>query len=339
MPAALVAFTYTVVSWARQQIFAISVLTAVALALVWPHAAESKYAGLAAELAVALIFFLQGLSLAMSKMLSGARPLRLHIFVLGWNFVLLPALAALLIAPFSLLLGSELRVGIWMLAILPTTIASATALAAASGGAVPQAIFASIFSNLLAVVLVPMLALAYFSTAAGVEMQFMLVWSKLFWIVVLPLLLGRGFRRAFRGGSVNLSRRVKWLPRAAIILIVYLSFSESVKAGFIDALPLAQFIYVLAAIVLLLFFASVAVWFSSGWLGIRRDERVSAFFTASQKSIATGLPLLTTTFAAMSVPLDRGLILVPLLIYHSLQLLVGAILVPKLGLYVSKEAS
>lgn len=323
------ASTCPVICWVRQQGFVLGLFAVVLLAFVWPEPAHFEYAELAASFAVALIFFLQGLSLAMRQMLSGARPLRLHVFVLGWNFILFPALAALLSAPLSIVLGRELSMGLWMLAILPTTIASATALTVASGGAVPQAIFASIFSNLLAILVVPLLALVYLSSAGGVEISLMPVFIKLCWIVLLPLLIGQGFRRAFRECSISITQRTAWLPKAAILYIVYLSFAQSVSSGLLHALPLSQMALALFAVVLLLLSASWAVWKSAKWLNIDEGVRVTAFFTASQKSLATGLPLLTTIFASASVSLDVGLVLVPLLLFHPLQLFLGGVLVPR----------
>lgn len=320
-----------VTSRVRQRIFVLCLFAAVALAVIWPlseGAALTRWAELAANVAVALIFFLQGLSLATRQMLAGSRPLRLHLFVLGWNFLLFPLLAALFHAPVTHFLGRELMIGFWMLAILPTTIASATALTVAAGGAVPQAIFASIFSNLLAVLLVPLLAVAYLAKAGGAEVALLPVFAKLCWIVLLPLLLGQCWRRCHHELATAISRSARWLPQAAILYIVYLSFAQSFAAGLAGMLPLWQLVGTLLAVTLFLLLASWAVWRSSNWINLQEDERVSAFFTGSQKSIATGLPLLTAIFAAASLPVDTGLVLLPLLLYHSLQLFLGGILAP-----------
>ncbi|WP_146209229.1 bile acid:sodium symporter [Coraliomargarita sinensis] len=321
-----------VIYWVRQQGFMLLLCAAVLMAFVWPqpgHANAVGYADLAADLSVALIFFVQGLSLATKKMLAGSRPVRLHVFVLGWNFILFPALASLLNAPMSFLLGQELCMGFWMLAILPTTIASATALTAASGGAVPQAIFVSILSNLLAVLLVPLLAVAYLSHASGADVSLFPVLIKLCWLVLLPLALGQCLRRSCRAWSIAVSQRARWLPQVAILYIVYLSFAQTVSSGVLTTLSIGRLLTVLCGVLLLLLLVSGAVWRSSGLINLGPGERVAAFYAASQKSIATGLPLLTAVFAAASLPWDTGLILVPLIVYHPLQLLLGGILVPR----------
>lgn len=326
------AFTETVTFWLRKQGFVLLLFSAVLLAFILPEPAAVggvDYVKWTADAAVVLIFLLQGLSLPTRQMLSGSQPVRLHAFVLGWNFILFPVLAALLIAPVSSWLGPEIGMGLWMLAILPTTIASATALTSASGGAVPQAIFASIFSNLLAILFVPLLAIGYLSSASGAEISLAPVFTKLFWIVFVPLFSGQCLRRLFRRTSVAVSQRTRWLPQAAILYIVYLSFAQTVSSGVLEAIPIGRLVGALLAVTLLLLLVSWGVWRSSKWLSLDRAQRTSAFFTASQKSIATGLPLLTTVFGAASLPVETGIILVPLLLYHSLQLLLGGILVSR----------
>lgn len=321
-----------VIFWLRQQGFTLLLFGAVALALWGPgpvHLLESGRAERTAEFAVALIFFLQGLSLPLRQMLAGALPLRLHLFVLGWNFALFPALAAVLIGSLQLLLGPELSVGLWMLAILPTTIASATALTVAAKGGVGQAIFASIFSNLLAVFLVPLLAVVYLSNASGTELSLLPVFIKLGWIVLLPLFAGQCLRRAFRRLCIELSWRTRQLPQLAILYIVYLSMARTVSSGVLETLTPLRLGGAICAVSLLLGLASWGVWQSSKWMKLDEGQRISAFFTASQKSIATGLPLLTAIFGAASTPTETGLILLPLLLYHPLQLLLGGMLAPR----------
>ncbi|HKK18001.1 MAG TPA: bile acid:sodium symporter [Opitutales bacterium] len=318
--------------WLRKQSFVLLLVAAVLIALVWPEPANvggGAYATRLADLAVALIFFLQGLSLPTRRMMAGRRPLRLHAFVLAWNFILFPLSAGLLSAAVSFALGRELSMGLWMLAILPTTIASATAFTAASQGEVPQAIFASIFSNLLGILLVPLLALAYLSASNEAELSLLPVFTKLCWIILMPLLVGQCFRRCFRESSIFLSERLRWLPQAAILYIVYLAFAKNVSSGLLDSLEPGRLFWTLCAVVFLLLLVSWGVWQSAGWIKLSQQARVAAFFTASQKSIATGLPLLTTVFGAASLQLDSGLVLVPLLLYHSLQLLLGGILIPR----------
>lgn len=311
----------------------LGLIAVVLLGIVFPApAAEGGvlHAEITASLAVALVFLMQGLSLATRQMLAGSRPLRLHLFSLGWNFILYPALANLLLLPLVFFLGSDLAMGFWMLAILPPTIASAIAFTASAHAAVPQSIFASIFSNLLAILVVPLLAVTYLQASQGIDVPILPVFIKLCWIVVLPLVVGQFLRRSFRELSITASRRLRYLPQLAILYIVYLAFAESVLSGMPDIVGTIQLFYVFVMSLALLLLSSWAIWYSAAWLKLSQGERVAVFFTASQKSIATGLPLLTSVFAAAGLPADLvAVVLVPLIVYHPLQLLLGGLILPR----------
>ncbi len=329
-----------VIAWLRQQSFALLLFAAVGLAFIWPDpvvAEQGPRADALADAAVAVIFLLQGLSLGMRQILAGARPLRLHAFVLGWNFLFFPALVALLLLPVRYLIGPELSGGLWMLAILPTTIASATALTVAASGGPAAAICASVFSNLLAVVLVPLLAVAYLSSTGGLEVALLPVFEQLARMVLLPLASGQLVRQAFPAGAQAIGARTRRVPQAAILYIVYLSFAQTLDAGVWESLAWWQLTSIGLLVVLLLLLVSWLVWQTSAWMRFNSGQRIAAFYTASQKSIATGLPLLSAIFAAASWPVGSGLLLLPLLIYHPLQLLLGGLLVPGLAKGATKR--
>ena len=69
-------------------------------------------------------------------------------------------------------------------------------------------------------------------------------------------------------------------------------------------------------------------------LGFTRDQQVAATFVAGHKTIAFGMPLLKTIFDGNP---NLALILVPLLIYHPLQLVVGSLAVPAFRKYVEED--
>jgi len=315
----------------RQGFFIPGVFLAIVLAFSWSEAAGSYFFSLLGDLAVASIFLVQGLALATRQMVSGIFPLRLHGFVLGWNFLVYPLLAVLILVPFSFLLPAEFFTGIIMLAVLPSTIASATAFTAAAHGAVPQSIFSSILSNLSAIVIVPLILLLYFGTGRGLEVSVIPVLEKLFLIVVLPLMIGQFFQLFQRERATALGRSMKWLPEWAILYIVYLAFAESFLSGSFRALDTVQLVSVFFVLCFLLVCITILVWYSSGLLKLSKEERIAAFFSASQKSIATGLPLLASFFKASGLPPEiYALLIIPLIIYHPLQLVWAGLLLSRL---------
>ena len=157
----------------RKHAFSLLLIAVIGLAIAFPVAvAEGSVlrSSLPTKLGVAIIFLLQGLSLPLQSLAAGYQPLRLHRFVLIWNFLCFPAVAVLILVPISHLLSDELLVGFGLLALLPTTIASATAYTALSGGNVANAIVATVLSNLMALFVVPIVFVAYFKWEFAVEL-------------------------------------------------------------------------------------------------------------------------------------------------------------------------
>jgi sodium/bile acid cotransporter 7 len=66
----------------------------------------------------------------------------------------------------------------------------------------------------------------------------------------------------------------------------------------------------------------VTTW-GSRTLGFNREDRITAIFCGSKKTLASGVPMAKLIFGAHPA---IGLILLPIMVYHQLQLLVCAVL-------------
>jgi len=82
------------------------------------------------------------------------------------------------------------------------------------------------------------------------------------------------------------------------------------------------------ASVLLLSVALGLTWLAGRVLGFARDERIAALFCGSKKTLASGVPMARLIFGAQP---GLAVILLPIMIYHPLQLLVGGWLAGRLG--------
>jgi len=310
----------------RKHAFTLWLCGAVVLGLLFPGPASAGgclHPEITTKLGVALIFFIQGLSLPMRSLAAGYQPKRLHVFVLSWNYLVFPLVTGLLLLPLSWLLAPELRVGFWLLAILPTTVASAIAFTAISGGAAANAIFSTVFSNLLSVLIVPTLGVAYLATEAEIELSLSPIFWSLSLILVLPLLVGQVVRCIIAAQVARFSKWAKVVSSGIIVFIVHAAFAESVRCGFLQTLSLAALLGVFLSTVAVLLVVSALVWYSAAWLRVSRPQRIAAFFCASHKSLATGLPLASSILVAAPGVLEPATVLIPLLCYHPLQLLLA----------------
>jgi sodium/bile acid cotransporter 7 len=141
-----------------------------------------------------------------------------------------------------------LQLGFGLLAILPTTVASATAFSALAGGHTGNALFASLYSNALAVWLVPALAVSYLSLEAGTSIAVGPIFGQLGLLILLPLLSGQSVRRVAPLEAAWLASRTQWLSPAIIALMVHLAFARSIASGLLETLAFPVLLAVLGGL-------------------------------------------------------------------------------------------
>ena len=320
--------------------FTLWLLCAVGLAILWPSALGGSYqvAEFISKIGIWIIFFFLGTSLTTKEIKNSYRPKRLHAFVLSWNFLLFPAIVALVLVPLTYFLSESLRLGFWLLAVLPTTVFSAVTFSTISGGNSSNAICASVLSNLIAVLLVPSIAVAYFTLEYDLIAPLWHLLSELFLLILLPLLFGQILRKFFPIRTIEISKHTQRLGNWVILFIVYTAFSNSVRSGFFEQLTTTSILGVLLGAAGLLLVVSWLVRISSNWIGLARDQRISVFFCSSQKSLATGIPLATLILSAIPGIVDMATVLIPLMCYHLLQLILAGILTNRWALKIDLDS-
>ena len=83
---------------------------------------------------------------------------------------------------------------------------------------------------------------------------------------------------------------------------------------------------VVSAIVLAVMLA--ATWWGGAALGLSTEDRVALLMCGSKKSLATGLPMASVLFPVAVA----GVVAVPVIVFHQLQLVVCAVLARRLAL-------
>ena len=317
----------------KKHTFSLLLVVVVGLAVVFPEpASETGFLRSSwwVRIGVAIVFFLQGVSLPTRSLVAGYQPLRLHGFVLLWNFIWFPALVALVVFLVRPALSTELVLGFGFLALLPTTIASATAYTSISGGNVANAIVSTVVSNLLAVLLIPVASLFYFKWELAVEIPFGRVLLNLTLMLVVPLVLGQLVQRLVTLDAGKVGLVVRTVSSGIILLIVYLSFAKSVEESLFKQLSSESLIFTVCIVVMLLLFSAVLVWISAAWLKLDTPQRIAAFYCASQKSLAAGLPLVSSILLTVPDMGEVGIVLIPMLCFHPLQMLLAGLVSAKL---------
>ena len=315
--------------------FSLLIFAVVGLAVAFPpplSGNEFLYGGGLARINVVIIFFLQGLSLPTRFLVNGYKPLRLHAFTLFWNFICFPSVAFLLLCPIGRFLSAELLLGFGVLAFLPTTIASATAYTTISDGNVANAIVSTVLSNLLAVFIVPTVSFIYFRVNFSMDIPFGKMLLNLIYMLVIPLVLGQIVQRLFQWNMFKTTKVAKKVSAGLILCIVYLAFARSMNSGILERLSSESLTTTLFAVVLLLLVTNILVWSSASWMQLKMPQRIAAFYCGSQKSLAVGLPLVSSILLSIPDLKNTAMIFIPLLFFHPLQMMLAGIVAPLLKL-------
>ncbi|MCC5835009.1 MAG: bile acid:sodium symporter [Opitutales bacterium] len=309
--------------------FILGLATAILLAFALPEAG-ARGGWLQPEwttrIGIFVIFLLQGCLLATQELWHGSQRHRLNVYVFTWCFLLYPLIAWLLTVVMGGWLQPEVRMGLIFLGLLPTTVSSAVALTQAAGGRVSASIFNTVATNLAGILWVPLISLWLFSAGDLPWAQMGKILLQLSYLIALPLVLGQLLRWIRSDWMDTIRKPAGWISNAIICFIIYAAIADSIISGTWSKSGWQIGIQAAVGVLLLMGIATTAIWFSRHWVGPDSAEQTAAFFCASQKTLATGVPMAAMLFAALD-PSLLGIVLIPLIIFHPLQLVVAALLV------------
>jgi sodium/bile acid cotransporter 7 len=276
---------------------------------------------------VALIFFLHGLTLSFAALHAGALNWRLHVFVQTCTFLLFPLLGLALNAAIGTRMAPELALGLFFLCALPSTVSSSVAMTAMARGNVAGAVFNATLSSLIGIILTPLWVAWVMKTTGAAPDIGPVILDLLKWLV-LPLVIGQVLRPLFGTWAQRHKSKISLVDRFTILMLVYTSFCDSFKQGVWSGHGVGQLLFISFVCTALFALVMVLTAVSSRWLGFTRADRIVAIFCGSKKTLASGVPMAKLIFGAHP---GIGLILLPIMIYHPLQLIVCGILAQRWG--------
>lgn len=299
--------------------FILILLATIAVASYLP--AQGKMLALVSaisNIAIFSLFFFHGLRLSRESVLAGLTHWRLQGAVLLMSFALIPLMAFGLSRLLPVMLTPELWMGVLFLAVLPSTVQAAIASSSMAGGNVAASVVASATSNLVAVFATPLL-FALFGKLGHATGDMSAI-GRIMTLLLLPFLLGQAMRRWMAGWAERRKAMIGKLDRTTIVITVYVAFSAAVIEGLWSRIDGAEFARLAVVVSVLLAAAMMSAWIMGMVLGLAREDRITLLFGGSHKSLATGAPMARILFP----PAEAGLIVIPLMLYHQLQLMVSA---------------
>lgn len=314
--------------------FLLSLIGVVLLAIVWPELGRS---GGLVELqtftsyGVAIVFLLYGLTLSPQKIREGVFNWKLHVVVQLATFLLFPLLVLACLRAFGQGVPTEMALGFFYLAALPSTVSSSVAMTSIAKGNVPGAIFNASLSSLIGVFITPLWVNAYLNSQ-GVGFALGPVVLKIVLLVLAPIVLGQLLRPWLVSWLNRHAALTKLMDRATILAIVLNSFSDSVAEGVWSGHSTASLAGMAAASLALFVLVSLLMWGVCQTLGFNREDNIAGVFCGSKKSLAAGVPMAKLMFGTNPA---IGLIIAPIMLYHFLQLVIVSVVARRLGAQVN----
>jgi solute carrier family 10 (sodium/bile acid cotransporter), member 7 len=301
------------------------IATVVAATLLPAQGTVATAMGAAATAAIVLLFFLHGVRLPRDALVAALSHWRLHATILSCTYLLVPLLGLALRFAVPDLLPPALWVGVLFLCALPSTVQSSIAMVSIGKGNIGGAVASAAASNILGIVLTPLIVGALLQAKGG-AVSFSGVW-KIVLQLLLPFALGHLLRPWLREWATRRKAILTYTDRATIVLAIYSAFSAAVVAGVWQQVPLPR-LAVLALLCAALL--AVVLWLTRAIArraGFSREDEVSIVMCGTQKSLVSGVPMARVLFAGPEV----GLTLLPMMIYHQLQLMVCAVVARRYG--------
>jgi sodium/bile acid cotransporter 7 len=304
--------------WSRIDRFLAAILLTVAFAAIMPARGDGAVAvGWLADAAIVLLFFLHGAKLSPQEALVGARHWRLHSIVFLSTFALFPLLAmsARWLAP--IFLPGPLWAGVILLAALPSTVQASVVFTSVAGGNVPAAMCSATASSLLGVFATPLIA-GFLLANHGLEISARAVVGIVVQLL-LPFVAGQLLRPWISGYLKRHPLALKSVDYGSILILVYAAFSHGVVDGIWHQIGASDLLKVALVDIGLLASVMTILTFGSRQLGFSRADEIAIVFCGSKKSLVNGVPIASLLFAG-----HVGLVVIPLMVFHQMQLMVCA---------------
>lgn len=310
----------------KKQWFTIALVTSLVLGVVLSDLVlPLNPGGIVTSIVVVIMFFNMGLTLPAETIVAGVGNIKVHFYIQFFIFIFVPLYFTLAMFLLKNLINPVVATGILALSCLPTTISTCSVFTQLSEGNSVVTMFNASLSNIAGIIISPLL-LSFILKDSGHSLprgEMLSMFQGLAMKMLLPIGVGQLLRLLLKDFAVKHKKKIGLTNNVLILVIVFFTISmTATNPDFTKSLTgtVVPFLFLALSHYLLVFFA-----YQGGKLfGIKGKELISIVFAAPQKTLAVGVPLLSTWFAG--TPEILGIAILPLLFYHSWQLFTAGIL-------------
>jgi len=280
-----------------------------------------------AQYGVSVIFFFYGLKLSPEKLKEGLFNWRLHLLIQSITFVLFPLIILLIHCFFGNMGNQLLWLGVFYVAALPSTVSSSVVMVSIAGGNMSAAIFNASISSILGVFITP-IWMALFMNEVHTDIDTTEVIIKLCFQVLAPVVFGLLLHKWLGNLTDRYKNGLRLFDQLIILLIVFTSFCESVAGNMFAGFSITEIVLIAVAMLFLFLSMFGLIYLLSVLFKLNREYRITVLFCGSKKSLVQGAVMGKALFPE---PLILGVVLLPLMLYHALQLIVSGMIAERMA--------
>jgi sodium/bile acid cotransporter 7 len=194
-------------------------------------------------------------------------------------------------------------------------------------GNVPAAIFNASISGLIGIVITP-LWMGLFMQHTATDFDLSSIYLKLITEILLPVALGVALQPYWGKFAREYSSYLTSFDRSIILLIIFKSFAESFEKNVFSSVDVGDLLLISVATTALFYAVFFLTGFLADQLGFNQEDRITVQFCGSKKSLVHGTVFSKILFQQLP---SVGIMLLPLMIFHALQLFIVSVIASKLA--------
>ncbi|MUP47129.1 bile acid:sodium symporter [Gramella sp. BOM4] len=299
--------------------FILAIFITIGLAYLFPEGVGILPLKTITDIGIGLIFFFYGLKLAPAEFRAGLMNFKVHIIIHLTTFIIFPLLCLACLPLFEDGITSELWIALFFLGTLPSTVSSSVVMVALAKGNLPAAIFNASLSGLLGIIATPLWI--GFILEKTADFDFLNVLQKLCLQIIAPLAIGLFLQKYFGNWARKHGKKLSLFDKTTIILIIYYSFSNSFSSDLIKSIQAEELIKMAVIVLVLFFVVFYGLAAISNFIGLSTEDKITTQFCGTKKSLVHGSVMVRVIFGNSA---NSGLILLPIMLYHSAQLILVA---------------
>jgi len=274
------------------------------------------------SIVIFVIFLVSGMLLEPEQIRQGLTDFKGILLALGIIFLMGP-LVAVPVAWTDL--ASGIKIGLFLVAVMPTTLSSGVVMTGTAGGNIAHALVITVLANALAIVTIPVsldLLLGLIGSMTEVVIDKVAIMRKLGFLVLAPLACGLGIKFYGKSALNRITPKLQMVNQCLILAMVWMALSPS-RETILHSGPEVVLVCLLVFVYhgCLLGTAALAIYLFK----LKRGRKESVLFMGAQKTLTLSVILQVSLFP------EYGIALAVCVLHHIIHMIMDGYLAGKLA--------